>query len=407
MIKQTKSKIHIMKTKSLALAIVAFVVSIAASAQCQLNYEPYPYGFVGIQGGAQLSFTNYNYGKLITPIGGLQVGGQFSPIIGTRLSLQGINSRTAAGKSYKPAGETDFKYFTGNIDLLVNLTNIFRKQSCCPHLLDLYLVAGAGLNYVWDMDPLPADYLDPNGAVRRPSRVFEWTDDRFSHNFRLGFMLEANVAKHWGVNLEVDMNNLNDRYNAKRGHKHDYQMTAMVGLRYKFGFKKRAVAAPVVIPEPKPLPEINPIPDPEPVIIPEPEPEPEPVIVPEPEPEPVVVPEPVFVPEENVIDLFFQLNKTEITEADAARLRTMGQWLAQHENAVVVVTGYADKGTGNAKRNMSLSQTRAQNVTERLVSEYGFPRDKITVIAKGDTEQPYAENDKNRLVRIQARTVEQ
>ena len=393
-----------MKNKTLALVLVAFFISVAASAQCRMDYKAYPYGFVGLQGGGQITFTNYNLGKLITPIGGVQFGGQFSPIIGARISAQGINNRTAAGKSFKPAGETDFKYFTGNIDLLVNVTNIFRKKACCPRLLDLYLVAGAGLNYAWDMDPLPADYLDANNVTKHPSRAFEWTDDRFSHNFRLGLMLEANVAKHWGVNLEVDMNNLNDRFNAKRGDSHDWQLTAMLGVRYKFGFKKRPAPAPVVVPEPEPEPVVVPEPEPEPVVIPEPEPEP--VVVPQPKPEPVVVPEPVFVPEENVVDLFFQLNKIEITEADAARLRSMGQWLSARENAEVVVTGYADKGTGNATRNMMLSQKRANTVVDRLVSEYGFPRDKITVYAKGDTEQPYSENDRNRLVRIQARTVQ-
>ena len=394
-----------MRLKTLVLAVAALLLGVSANAQCRMDYKPFPYGFIGLQGGAQLTFTNYNYGKLITPIGGVQVGGMFSPVIGVRLHGQGINGRTAAGKRFKPAGETDFKFFTGSFDLMVNVTNIFRQKLCCkPRLLDLYLIAGVGLNYVWDMDPLPADYIDANNVVQRPSNVFSWTDDRYSHNFRLGFMLEANVAKHWGVNVEVDMNSLNDRFTAKRGSTYDWQMTAMLGVRYKFGFKKKPAPAPVVEPEPEP--------EPEPIVIPEPEPEPEPIV--EPEPEPVVVPEPEpepeevknFVPEENTVDLFFQMSKTNIDESAASTLRIMGLWLNSRANSRVVVSGYADKGTGKPARNMMLSQQRAETVVNRLVEEYGFDRSKITVNAYGDTVQPYSENDKNRLVRIEAQTIE-
>ncbi len=391
-----------MKLKTLALAVAALLASTTVSAQCQMDYKPYPYGFVGLQGGGQVTLTNYNLTKLLTPIGGVQIGGQFSPIIGVRLHAQGISGRTAAGRGFKPAGETDYKSITGDIDLMVNITNIFRKRSCCKHLLDLYLIAGVGLNYAWDMDPLPSDYVDANGNTKRPARVFAWTDDRFSHNFRGGLMLEANVAKHWGINLEVDANNLNDRFNAKRGDDHDWQLTAMLGVRYKFGFKKRPAPAP------QPEPVVVPEPEPEPIVVPEPEPEPEPVVEPEPEPEPepVVEPEPPFVPEMNTVDLFFQMSKTEISEADATRLRNLANWINNHENVEVVVTGYADKGTGSAARNMTLSQQRAEAVADRLVNEYGFSRNKMKVEYKGDTEQPYAENNKNRLVRIAARTIE-
>lgn len=34
----------------------------------------YPYVFVGVQGGGQVTFTNYKASKLITPIGAVSVG---------------------------------------------------------------------------------------------------------------------------------------------------------------------------------------------------------------------------------------------------------------------------------------------------------------------------------------------
>ena len=50
----------------------------------------YPYVFVGVQGGGQVTFTNYDAKKLITPIGAVSVGGMFTPVVGARLHVSGI-----------------------------------------------------------------------------------------------------------------------------------------------------------------------------------------------------------------------------------------------------------------------------------------------------------------------------
>jgi outer membrane protein OmpA-like peptidoglycan-associated protein len=60
------------------------------------------------------------------------------------------------------------------------------------------------------------------------------------------------------------------------------------------------------------------------------------------------------------------------------------------------VTGYADVGTGNPKIDLGYSQGRAQNVAKAL-TDAGIDASRITVDAKGDTVQPFSENDKNRV----------
>ena len=59
-----------------AVAVLALGVSSAVYAE-NVNdgkdYKPYPYMFVGIQGGAQTTFTDYNNLKLITPTSSLSL----------------------------------------------------------------------------------------------------------------------------------------------------------------------------------------------------------------------------------------------------------------------------------------------------------------------------------------------
>lgn len=53
----------------------------------------YPYAFVGVQGGGQVTFGNYDATKLITPIGAVNIGGMFTPVVGARLHVSGINEK--------------------------------------------------------------------------------------------------------------------------------------------------------------------------------------------------------------------------------------------------------------------------------------------------------------------------
>ena len=66
------------QTKLSALLTAALLMT-GATAQAQEateNHLAYPYGFVGLQGGAQTTFTDYNNWKLITPTASVGVGGR-------------------------------------------------------------------------------------------------------------------------------------------------------------------------------------------------------------------------------------------------------------------------------------------------------------------------------------------
>ena len=56
----------------------------------------------------------------------------------------------------------------------------------------------------------------------------------------------------------------------------------------------------------------------------------------------------------------------------------------------------ADKGTGTPAINKRLAAERAEKAVKALV-DAGVPKSSITSSSYGDTVQPYAENDKNRV----------
>ena len=100
---------------------------------------------------------------------------------------------------------------------------------------------------------------------------------------------------------------------------------------------------------------------------------------------------------ENSVNIFFSFNSSTITRTEAAKLTKLAEWMKAHPDFVVDVVGYADKGTGTATANMTVSEKRSRVVRDRLIS-LGVDADRINTTYKGDTEQPFAENDKNRAI---------
>ena len=69
----------------------------------------------------------------------------------------------------------------------------------------------------------------------------------------------------------------------------------------------------------------------------------------------------------------------------------------EHPTAKVMVTGYADAGTGNNKINDRLAAGRADAVVKALKNQYGIAESRISYDSKGSSVQPFAENDMNRV----------
>lgn len=348
--------------------MVALMATSALSAHAQgvaddgKDYKPYPHMFVGIQGGGQTTFTNYDQLKLITPTASVYFGGWFTSVVGARLHVNGIWNKggfedNALNFKY------DYRYVTTNVDLLVNLCTLFGKKNWYP--VNVNLIGGIGLNYAWDND---------DAYAQRALLPLAWKDNRLTHNARVGAQVDFNLSKHWGLNLEVAANSLGDRYNSKVNEKDDWSLTAQLGLAYKFGYKKSTKVA---------------------------------------EPEPIVA-EPVYatridtiwyddvtykeVPVEEKLErnIYYEIRKSELHDPQV-EINAIADFVKTHKNCKVSVKGYADKGTGTPALNKKYALQRAERATKGLI-QAGVDAKIITTESFGDTVQPFAENDRNRVV---------
>ena len=136
--------------KSLCAIVATAMFCLALSANAQQKEDvsvSYPQIFIGVQGGGQITPTDYDNWKLLTPTASLSVGSFFTPIIGARLHLNGIWNKGGFAN-----GVDDFRYkyksVTTDLDLMVNMVTLFGKKFYYP--LNVYLIGGIGMNYAWD-----------------------------------------------------------------------------------------------------------------------------------------------------------------------------------------------------------------------------------------------------------------
>lgn len=347
------------------------VATQSAGAQEKAEKKTYPHMFFGVQGGYQTTFTDFNNLKLATRTMNLTYGGYFTPIVGARLHVNGWRNKGGFSDINR---KYNYKYATASADLLLNVTNFFCKNP--DHLFNVILIGGIGANCAWDNDDV-ISLRDKYGVAKDA-----WEGHRFSHNARVGLQLDFSINKHCGVNLEVTANNLKDRYNSKRNSTDDWQGMATLGVTYKFAHKKKAQSSeePVVIvpgePVEKWVTRVDTIWYDEDVI--------------EDTPTPVV----------KECNFFFALRRYEELKPDV--LNELKHFVAQNPDCRITVTGYADKGTGNPTINMKYARLRAERVA-RALKEVGVQESRIVVEAKGDTEQPFAENDQNRVTVVTAK----
>ncbi len=355
-----------MKSKRMIMTAAVSLLMVGA-ASAQRDYKSFSY--VEAQGGLQLTSTNAPMDKLFTPTASLSFGHYFTPVVGARLNVNAWQSKAGfkdLDQYYK------WKYVTPDLDLMLNLSNMFCKNTT-NHALNVILLGGIGLNYAWDNDELKALNLE---ARRTP---LAWDENRLSHNLRAGLRLETNQGKPFGVSLEVAANSLSDRFNSKTNDADDWQFTAQLGLIYRFNYKKA---------EPKYITKMVDVV--------------EEVDVEEPYTYMVKEKRPVETMEQKKVEkvIFFEIRQSDADKAEGinAAIKEVADLMKTSSDVMVTVTGYADKGTGTARLNKMYAKKRADDVTKKLVEDHGLDAARITTDSKGDTVQPFPENDKNRCV---------
>lgn len=91
--------------------------------------------------------------------------------------------------------------------------------------------------------------------------------------------------------------------------------------------------------------------------------------------------------------IFFEIGKATLTSKDKARIKLYAESIkASKDDAVYEIGGYADKKTGSAKWNQSLSEKRAKAVYDALVAE-GVDASRLEQKAYGGVDAIFFNND--------------
>ena len=333
------------------------------------------HAFLDLQGGAQYTLGEAKFGDLISPNVQLGIGYQFSPVFGMRLQANGWQSKggwngykaTKDGTPY--TADYKFKYVAPGLDFMFNLSNLFCGWN--PNrVFNVAAFVGGGANFAWgndEVNEIAANIKDQHNYLLE----YLWDGTKVRPFGRAGIDLEFKVSKSVSIMLEGNANITSDKYNSKKAGNADWYFNALAGLRINLG-KSHTKTEPVKE-APVPVQEY---------------------VKPEPKPQPKVEEKKV---EEIRRDVFFVINSNKIASNEESKIKEVVDFLNANPEAKVVVTGYADAGTGNDRINDRISAKRAAAVVKALKEKYGIEESRITEDSKGARVQPFSENDKNRV----------
>ena len=352
---------------------------LSASAQTTQTVETFNHHwFIQAQGGAQYTLGEVSFDKLISPNAQIAAGYQFTPVWGLRLSVNGWQSKggskTTLGRKY-----WKWNYVSPTVDATMDLTNLLGGYK--KRLVSVGLLAGLGANVGWENDE--ANRLVTTGTLGNPVGNdvtylrYLWDGTKVRFTGRAGLFVDFHVSKRVDLGLEANANILSDHYNSKKAENPDWYFNALAGIKVRLGKVTKTVTkedpcGQTIVEKivEKPVEKIV-----------------EKVVYKDKE-----------VPARETIrrDIFFDIRGSVINDSEMSKVDDIVAYLKKYPTAKVTVTSYADKGTGNAKLNKMYSERRAKTTTDILIKK-GIDPSRISTSAKGDTEQPYQENDKNRV----------
>ena len=378
-----------MKQMKSFLAAAMLMCSATAFAQAEYTaadgtkYEFQKHAFLNLEGGVQYTLGEAKFKDLLSPNVQLGLGYQFSPVFAARLQANAWQSKGGWNGYGNPALTADYKYkyVAPGLDLMFNLSNLFCGWN--PNrVFNLTAFLGGGANIAWDngeVNSIGAAIIQQSKALL-PNYELEylWDGTKVRPYGRAGLEAAFRLSDAIALTVEGNANILSDKYNSKKADNPDWYFNALVGLKINLGKTYNKIVPPPA-PEPAPAPQ----------------PEPKPVVKPQPAPTAAKVVEETVEPLRR--DIFFPINVTAIQPGEAQKVKDIADYLQRYPKAKVVITGYADAGTGNDKINDRLAAGRADSVVKSLINQYGIAQSRISYDSKGSRVQPFAENDMNRV----------
>ena len=378
-----------MKMKKTILSCLLALGFITASAQDQQPKTEYvfePHWYVQIQPlGVQYTLGERDFGDLLSYNVQAALGRQFTPVIGARLAVNAWQSK-AGSKIDGWNFDWKWKYVAPSVDVTFNLSNLFCGFN--PNrLFNFSVFGGLGANIGFSNDEAKDARTDimnkfpslVNTAMwdQADNLSYLWDGTKVRLFGQAGIAGDFRISDAVSVGLELSANTLSDKYNSKKAGNWDWYFNALAGVKINLGPTYTTREIPV------PEPEIRYV---EKIV--------EKIVE-----KPVPAPAAAAVAEVEPLrrDIFFLINKTNIRPSEAQKVKDIADYLNEHPTAKVMITGYADAGTGNNKINDRLAAGRADAVVKSLKKDYGIAESRISYDSKGSRVQPFAENDMNRV----------
>ena len=379
-----------MKTKVLLFALLSgFVFSVSAQefkpqvgfsneAGYKTNFKKNKAGdnwFISIAGGASVLFGDQNgeadFKNRLNFAPQFSVGKWFNPYLAMRLQLNGGVLHGFVGDNATLMQHN--KYAAAHADLLWDVTNFWAPYN---EKKVFRLIPWVGLGYA-------------QRFKTTESAEFARTE---SPTVNFGILTAFRLSKRVDLNVEVQGSLLNEQFNrVSMYHLTDGIGQLSAGLTFKLGKTDFEVLEPMDYALLNDLNgQINAL------RAENDELSKRPVSCPECE---EVVTNVVNNYVDNVV--YFRLNSAKIDRNQQINIYNTAEFVKEN-NAPIKVIGYADKKTGTSAYNMQLSEKRAKAVAKELIEKYGVSSDQITIEYRGSDEQPYSENNWNRVVIMRA-----
>ncbi len=396
-----------MNLKKITLSILALCFCVGAFAQ-QSKTDPSvefrPHWNLQLQGGVAYTIgESSKIGDLLSPAAFLSANYKFIPALGVRV---GVGGWQAKGVMVTSDAGYKFNFAQLNGDLKLDLNSLFAGYNH-RRVCTVYLFGGIGMYYAFNNDEAVA--INAGRPFWASELDYLWDGSKPFFLGRFGLGLDFRASDRVLINLEANANPTSDHFNSKEASVCDWQLNLLAGVSINFGKPYRtskvweaeqaAIAAAERAAAEKAAAEKAAA---EKAAAEKAAAEKAAAEKAAAEKAAAELQARVLAARnaaiaENSDNIYFTIGSAYIRKAEVAKIEKLAAWMEANPDYRVAIVGYADKKTGNPASNMTLSERRAENVKKALVKA-GVAEDRIESAYKGDTEQPFAENEKNRVV---------
>ena len=395
--------------KQFLMSVAALLVmSMAASAQQSKSDEKVefrPNWSLKVQGGASYTLGEAKFAELLSPAAQLTAAYNFHHAMGVRFGFSGWEGKgtvVVTDEIYK------FNAIQFGVDYMLDLANLFGGFKH-DRIWSPYVFAGIGGAYGFNNNQA-GSYLPEYKTVL--SKYWSMTP---LFVVRAGAGADFWVAKNLSLGLEFLANAYGDKFNSKGADgkfNPDMHLNALLGINYRFGGNTRESKAYIAAMEAaaaeaaakaaleKAEAERLAREKAEAERIAREKAEAERLAAEaaaKAEAERLAAEERARICAEQSNNIFFTIGSFTVRKSEEAKLQKLINFLNTNPDYSVELVGYSDKATGTASRNMYLSKVRVEVVKKKMI-QMGVPAERISTSHVGDTVQPFAENDKNRVI---------